>query len=321
MQNLSRDKGFGMPGRKMNEGDYTYGFNGMENDNEIKYNGNSIDFGDRMYDSRLGRWQAMDPLASKYPSLNPYNFVANSPLMYIDPDGRKIVFAENSSDDYKKKTLAHLQKLTNHKLELRGNEVVIAKNSGANDGKSLEIGTKLIKEVIDSDFTATLSETTDGHNGVDSKRKDDSVNEPRDVVISFDANKTVVFTDENKNEYGTLTVNEEGRLETESIKGSEHISLAHEPLHSTRMMGEQPAGQHDYNQDSGQYHEQTIANPDKDANIGKVRPKITKEEMLTRTQENAIRDEQGFNRRSLGSNKEWNSEKQHKAAKSLFMKN
>lgn len=79
-----------MPGRKYNGGDYRYGFNGKENDNEIKGEGNSIDFGARMYDSRLGRWFAVDPLASKYPNMSPYNFVGNSPLMFVDPDGKDI---------------------------------------------------------------------------------------------------------------------------------------------------------------------------------------------------------------------------------------
>jgi hypothetical protein len=29
----------------------------------------------------------VDPLAEKYPSLNPYNYTANNPLNYIDPNG------------------------------------------------------------------------------------------------------------------------------------------------------------------------------------------------------------------------------------------
>ncbi len=78
-----------IPGRKMNGGNTRYGFNGMENDNEIKGDGNSVDFGARMYDPRLGRWQALDPLASKFANMSPYNFVLNSPLILSDPDGRE----------------------------------------------------------------------------------------------------------------------------------------------------------------------------------------------------------------------------------------
>jgi RHS repeat-associated protein len=74
---------------------YRFGFNGQEKDNELKGVGNSLDFGARMYDSRLGRWLSLDPLAAKYPTLSPYNFVGNSPLMFIDPDGKRIVVYHN----------------------------------------------------------------------------------------------------------------------------------------------------------------------------------------------------------------------------------
>jgi len=79
--------GWEMPGLKK-EGDYRYGFNGMEKDDEIKGDGNSLDFGARIYDPRVGRWLSLDPAADEYPSLSPYNYVSNSPLVMIDPDGR-----------------------------------------------------------------------------------------------------------------------------------------------------------------------------------------------------------------------------------------
>jgi RHS repeat-associated protein len=77
--------------RSWSSGDgYRFGFNGKEQDNEVKGEGNSYDFGARIYDSRLSRWMSLDPLQIKYPSLSPYNFVANSPILFVDPDGRII---------------------------------------------------------------------------------------------------------------------------------------------------------------------------------------------------------------------------------------
>lgn len=79
-----------MPGRSFDSPDYTYGFNGMEKDDEIKGSGNSYDFGARIYDPRIVRWLSLDPAAAEYPSLSDYSFVANSPIQYIDPDGKRI---------------------------------------------------------------------------------------------------------------------------------------------------------------------------------------------------------------------------------------
>ncbi|MBT0813143.1 RHS repeat-associated core domain-containing protein [Litoribacter ruber] len=81
---------------------YRYGFNGMERDDEWKGEGRSYDFGARIYDPKVGRWLSVDPLADKYPSISPFAFVTNSPLRFIDPDGRKVVFAEGVSDEFKK---------------------------------------------------------------------------------------------------------------------------------------------------------------------------------------------------------------------------
>jgi RHS repeat-associated protein len=45
------------------------------------------DFGARNYDAALGRWMNLDPLADLRYELTPYNYVQNSPLFKIDPDG------------------------------------------------------------------------------------------------------------------------------------------------------------------------------------------------------------------------------------------
>jgi RHS repeat-associated protein len=79
-----------MPGRNFNGNGYRYGFNGKELDNEIKGNGNSLDFGARIYDPRLGRFLSVDPLYKEYPNISPYAYVANSPIIFVDHDGRHI---------------------------------------------------------------------------------------------------------------------------------------------------------------------------------------------------------------------------------------
>ena len=77
-----------MPGRKYTAGSlYRYGFNGKENDNDIKGEGNQQDYGMRIYDTRLGKFLSVDPITVKYPELTPYQFASNRPIDGIDLDG------------------------------------------------------------------------------------------------------------------------------------------------------------------------------------------------------------------------------------------
>lgn len=80
---------FGIVLQTFESDSYSYGFNGMEKDDEIKGNGNSYDFGARMHDARLGRWIRVDPFSDKCANESPYNFDFNSLLILIDPDGKE----------------------------------------------------------------------------------------------------------------------------------------------------------------------------------------------------------------------------------------
>jgi RHS repeat-associated protein len=63
-----------------------YTFSGKEKDVETGYGY----FGARYYDSGLSIWLSVDPMSDKYPSLSPYNYCANNPVILVDPDGRDI---------------------------------------------------------------------------------------------------------------------------------------------------------------------------------------------------------------------------------------
>jgi RHS repeat-associated protein len=74
--------------------------------NKYKYNGkemnedfglNLSDYGARWYDAALGRWWSVDPKSGKYANLSPYNYVANSPLLLIDPFGMQSKFYDNGN--------------------------------------------------------------------------------------------------------------------------------------------------------------------------------------------------------------------------------
>ncbi|HMG66708.1 MAG TPA: RHS repeat-associated core domain-containing protein [Chitinophagaceae bacterium] len=81
------------------------GFGG-DHDNRIKYNGKEAqskefsdgsgidwdDYGARMYDPKIGRFNTVDPHADLYASLTPYNYVLNNPINLMDPSGMDAEF-------------------------------------------------------------------------------------------------------------------------------------------------------------------------------------------------------------------------------------
>jgi len=74
------------------------------NDERFKFTGKERDvatgldyFGARYYDSKIGRWTSVDPLADYYPSWSPYNYVLNNPVNLIDIFG---LTPSNDGDDY-----------------------------------------------------------------------------------------------------------------------------------------------------------------------------------------------------------------------------
>jgi RHS repeat-associated protein len=84
---------FGSPmtGRNYSSSNYRFGFNGKENDNEVKGQGNQQDYGMRIYDPRLGRFLSVDPITKSYPELTPYQFASNRPIDGIDMDGLEYI--------------------------------------------------------------------------------------------------------------------------------------------------------------------------------------------------------------------------------------
>lgn len=95
---------FGMLQRsgQSTDNNYRYGFQGQEEDKEVKSdgsgkrNGNSINYKFRMHDPRLGRFFAVDPLASKYPHNSVYAFSENRVTDGVELEGLEYEATEDT---------------------------------------------------------------------------------------------------------------------------------------------------------------------------------------------------------------------------------
>jgi RHS repeat-associated protein len=76
-----------VPNRHGSSSSYRYGFQGQEKDDEIKGEGNSLNYTFRMHDPRVGRFFAPDPLESEFPWNSSYAFSENRVIDAFELEG------------------------------------------------------------------------------------------------------------------------------------------------------------------------------------------------------------------------------------------
>ncbi|MBL7997879.1 MAG: hypothetical protein JNL32_04490 [Candidatus Kapabacteria bacterium] len=87
--------GMAQPKREWGAG-YRYGYNGVEEDDELKGDKNSLSTYYRLYDPRLALWLGIDPVVHE--SESPYAAMGGNPILYADPSGAEGEIQEFTSD-------------------------------------------------------------------------------------------------------------------------------------------------------------------------------------------------------------------------------
>jgi RHS repeat-associated protein len=116
--------------KKNNAKNYRFGFQGQEGDDQIKGDGNSVNYKYRMHDPRLGRFFAVDPLSGKYPYYSSYQFSGNRVIDAIELEGAelkciKVVLATHADGTIYVKSAVVLKIVEDYKIvkEINGKEV------------------------------------------------------------------------------------------------------------------------------------------------------------------------------------------------------
>ena len=169
-----------LPGRHGSVDSYRYGFQGQEKDDEIKGEANSINYKFRMHDPRIGRFFAVDPLASKYPWYSPYSFSGNRVIDANELEGMEPKwFMELLKEDY-----PNVIKGLDIAKKVKGNNFSLNKLLTWGTGESSYIdGYRKLKGLVGESII--YSQEKLNHEAFDVRWKPD--NSTADIIIEGDA--------------------------------------------------------------------------------------------------------------------------------------
>ena len=197
--------------------DLPYKFNGKELDEEtgLYY------YGARYMNPVTSMWYGVDPLAEKYVATGAYVYCMGNPVKLIDPDGQKIRLV----GDGWKTILGLLQRLTRDKLSIDKNGYVSYKAMG---GTKYNVGTKLIRLMVESEYTAEVKM-------VATESKTDCYE--RDKASAVDGTGANCFIEINPNQKAIKWVGDhKTMIGTKKEQIPDFIIAGHELIHGLRIM-------------------------------------------------------------------------------------
>lgn len=134
--------GYTLPGKTFSSKHYRYGFQGQETDDEVKGEGNSVNFKYRMHDPRLGRFLSIDPLFASFPWNSPYAFSENRVVDGFELEGLEVTLIDpeeeiiyDGGEEFTDKSAIHVTAHGNH-TGIRNRSADLSKKAGWISNKS-----------------------------------------------------------------------------------------------------------------------------------------------------------------------------------------
>jgi RHS repeat-associated protein len=178
-----------------------------------KYNGKELfkdfklemeDYGARMYSPQIGRWTVIDKKAEKYITMSPYTYAGNSPVIFIDPNGKEIIVCTTEGQQQVMQILnkAFGTQAVNFSFD-ENNKLKFSGDANVFTGKEAEVFNGLNNVMISEQVTEVVFEKnkyTDAKQGEATATVSENPKSDRNLIMidpveNFDFTTTTVKTE------------------------------------------------------------------------------------------------------------------------------